>query len=122
VLDPVLALRHRVKIAPGETARIAFWLGVAPSRAEVLALVGKYRDAAAFERVKALARTHAEAQLRDLGLESEEAELFQRLANRVLYADSSLRTSRGILENNRLGQSALWPFGYPAICRSCWSA
>jgi len=111
VLDPVLALRHRVKIAPGETARIAFWLGVAPSRAEVLALVGKYRDAAAFERVKALARTHAEAQLRDLGLESEEAELFQRLANRVLYADSSLRTSRGILENNRLGQSALWPFG-----------
>ena len=111
VLDPVLALRHRVKIAPGETARIAFWLGVAPSRAEVLALVGKYRDGAAFERVKALARTHAEAQLRALGLESEEAERFQRLANRVLYADSSLRTSRGILENNRLGQSALWPFG-----------
>jgi len=111
VLDPVLALRHRVKIAPGETARIAFWLGVAPSRAEVLALVGKYRDTAAFERVKALARTHAEAQLRALGLESEEAEQFQRLANRVLYADSSLRTSRGILENNRLGQSALWPFG-----------
>ncbi len=111
VLDPVLALRHRVKIAPGETARIAFWLGVAPSRAEVLALVGKYRDTAAFERVKALARTHAEAQLRALGLESEEAERFQRLANRVLYADSSLRASRGILENNRLGQPALWPFG-----------
>ena len=111
VLDPVLALRHRVKIAPGETARVTFWLGVAPSRAEVLALVGKYRDTAAFERVKALARTHAEAQLRALGLESEEAERFQRLANRVLYADSSLRTSRGILENNRLGQSALWPFG-----------
>ncbi len=111
VLDPVLALRHRVKIAPGETARVTFWLGVAPSRAEVLALVGKYRDTAAFERVKALARTHAEAQLRALGLESEEAERFQRLANRVLYADSSLRASRGILENNRLGQSALWPFG-----------
>jgi len=111
VLDPVLALRHRVKIAPGETARIAFWLGVAPSRAEVLALVGKYRDTAAFERVKALAGTHAEAQLRALGLEFEEAEQFQRLANRVLYADSSLRASRDILENNRLGQSALWPFG-----------
>ena len=111
VLDPVLALRHRVKIAPGKTARIAFWLGVAPSRAEALALVGKYRDTAAFERVKALARTHAEAQLRALGLEFEEAEQFQRLANRVLYADSSLRASRGTLENNRLGQSALWPFG-----------
>jgi len=111
VLDPVLALRHRVKIAPGETARIAFWLGAAPSRAEVLALVGKYRHTAAFERVKALARTHAEAQLRALGLEFEEAERFQRLANGVLYADSSLRASRDILEKNRLGQPALWPFG-----------
>jgi len=50
VLDPVLSLRHRVKIAPGETARVAFWLGVGASRAEVLALVGKYRDAGAFER------------------------------------------------------------------------
>src|SRR3984957_17884616 len=57
VLDPVLALRHRVKIAPGETARVAFWLGIAPSRAEVLALVEKYRGAAAFERAKSLART-----------------------------------------------------------------
>ena len=111
VLDPVLSLRHRVKIAPGETARVAFWLGVGASRAEVLAVVGKYRDAAAFERAKALARTYAEAQLRTLGLDFAEAEQFQRIANRVLYADSSLRASRGILDNNRLGQSALWALG-----------
>jgi cyclic beta-1,2-glucan synthetase len=111
VLDPVLALRHRVKIAPGETARVAFWLGIAASREEVLALVENYRDVAAFERAKALARTHAEAQLRTLGLDLEQAEQFQRLANRVLYADSTLRASRDILERNCLGQSALWPFG-----------
>jgi len=111
VLDPVLALRHRVKIAPGETARVAFWLGVAPSRAKVLALAEKYRDTAAFGRAKALAGTQAQAQLRALGLDSEEAGQFQRLANRVLYPDSSLRASRDILDRNRLGQSALWPFG-----------
>jgi cyclic beta-1,2-glucan synthetase len=111
VLDPVLALRHRVKIAPGETARIAFWLGIGASREEVLELVEKYRDSAAFERTKALARTHADAELRTLGLDSEQAEQFQRIASRVLYADSSLRASRDILEQNRLGQSALWPFG-----------
>ena len=111
VLDPVLALRHRVKIAPGETARVAFWLGVAPSRAEVLTLIENYRDAAAFERTKGLARTHAEAQLRTLGLDGEQAEQFQRLANRVLYVDSTLRASRDILDRNCLGQSALWPFG-----------
>jgi cyclic beta-1,2-glucan synthetase len=111
VLDPVLALRRRVKIAPGETARVAFWLGVGASRAAVLALVDKHRDVAAFERVQALARTHAEAQLRTLGLDFEEAEQFQRIANRVLYADSSLRAPRDILDKNRLGQSVLWAFG-----------
>ena len=111
VLDPVLALRQRVKIAPGGTASVAFWLAVGASRAEVLALIDKDRDAAAFERAKALARTYAEAQLRTLGLELAEAELFQRVANGVLYADASLRASRDILDNNRLGQSTLWAHG-----------
>jgi len=111
VLDPVLALRQRVKIAPGETARVAFWLGIGASRAEVLALIDKYRDAAAFDRTKALARSYAEAQLRTLGLEAAEAEHFQRIAARVLYADASLRASRDILDRNRLGQSTLWAHG-----------
>ena len=111
VLDPVLALRHRVKIAPGDTVRVAFWLAAAPSRAAVLALVDKYRGSSAFDRTKALAGSRAQAELRTLGLGAEQAGQFQRIANRVLYADSSLRASRGILDKNRLGQSALWPFG-----------
>ena len=111
VLDPVLALRRRVKIAPGATARVAFWLGVAASRAAVLALIDRHRDAAAFERAQGQARAHAEAQLRTLGVDLEEAGQFQRIANRVLYADSSLRAPRDVLAANRLGQSALWAFG-----------
>ena len=50
VLDPVLALRRRVRVAPGETARVAFWSGVAGSRAQALALADKHRDIAAFDR------------------------------------------------------------------------
>jgi cyclic beta-1,2-glucan synthetase len=111
VLDPVLALRRRVKIAPGETARVAFWLGAAASRAAVLALVDQHRQPSAFERARTLARTHAESQLRALGVSCDEAEQFQRIANRVLYADSSLRAPRDVLEKNRLGQSTLWSHG-----------
>ncbi len=111
VLDPVLALRRRVRIAPGETARVAFWTGVSASRAEAIALVDKHRDMAAFERAKTLAWTQAQVQLRYLGVDFEEAQAFQRVANRVLYADSALRASPDILEKNRLGPSALWPHG-----------
>ncbi len=111
VLDPVLALRRRVRIAPGETARVAFWTGVSASREGAIALVDKHRDMAAFERAKTLAWTQAQVQLRYLGIDFEEAQQFQRVANRVLYADASLRASRDILEKNQLGPSALWAHG-----------
>ena len=111
VLDAVLALRRRVRIAPGATARIAFWTGVGASREQALALVDKHRDMAAFDRAKTLAWTQAQVQLRFLGVDFEEAQAFQRIANRVLYCDSSLRASRDILERNQLGQPALWPHG-----------
>jgi cyclic beta-1,2-glucan synthetase len=111
VLDPVLSLRRRIRIAPGETARIAFWTSVSASREEALTLVDKHRDMAAFDRVKTLAWTQAQVQLRYLGVGFDEAQAFQRIANRVLYSDSSLRASRDILEKNQLGPTALWPHG-----------
>ena len=44
VLDPVLSLRRRVRIAPGGHVRLAFATGVAASRAAALALAEKYDD------------------------------------------------------------------------------
>jgi cyclic beta-1,2-glucan synthetase len=111
VLDPVLALRRRVRLAPGATARVAFWTILAQSRAQALSLADKHRDTAAFDRVKTLAWTQAQVQLRYLGLDFDEAQQFQRIANRVLYADASLRATREILGKNQLGPSALWPYG-----------
>jgi len=111
VLDPVLALRRRVRIAPGETARVAFWTGISSSREEALALVDKHRDMAAVERAKTLAWTQAQVQLRYLGIDFEEAQQFQRIANRVLYSDSALRASRDILQKNQSGAPVLWTHG-----------
>jgi cyclic beta-1,2-glucan synthetase len=110
VLDPVLALRRRVRIAPGETARVAFWLGVAASRAEALALVER-RDAATFERTKVLSRMQSEERLRHLGIDAEAADVYQRIAGAVLYTDASMRAPREVLARNQSGQSQLWPYG-----------
>jgi cyclic beta-1,2-glucan synthetase len=114
VLDPVLALRRRVRIAPGASARIAFWIGVAPGRSQALALSDKHRDISAFDRTKSMAARRASAELRRLGIDSGEAQQFQSIANRVLYADSSLRASREILSRNLSGPSVLWSLGISA--------
>jgi cyclic beta-1,2-glucan synthetase len=111
VLDPVLALRRRVRVAPGETARVAFWIVVASSRAQALSLADKHRDAAAFDRVKTLAWTQAQVQMRYLGIDFDAAQQFQRIANRVLYADASLRAARDTLARNLQGPSSLWAYG-----------
>src|SRR5262249_4377440 len=84
VLDPIFSLRRRVRLAPGATVRVTFTTLVAPSRETALALADKYRDPAAFERAAAMAWTQAQVQLRHLGITPEDANLFQRLANRVL--------------------------------------
>jgi cyclic beta-1,2-glucan synthetase len=50
VLDPVFALRYRILVAAGSTARIAFWTGVASSREAVLDLLDKHHEGNSFER------------------------------------------------------------------------
>ena len=97
VLDPIFSLRRRVRVPPGATARVAFWTLVAPSRGEVLDLADKHHDATAFERAVTLAWTQAQVQLHHLGIGADEAHLFQRLANHVLYSDPTLRPSSDVL-------------------------
>jgi cyclic beta-1,2-glucan synthetase len=111
VLDPIFSLRRTVRLAPGTTVRLVFSTLVAPSREALLALADKYRDPEMFERAASTAWTHAQLQLRHLGILPDEANLFQRLANRILYSDPSLRPAAEVLKRNTRGASALWPHG-----------
>ncbi len=111
VLDPVVSLRRRVRLAPGATARLAFSTLVAASREEALFLADKYRDPAAFDRVVTLAWTQAQVQLHHLAISPDEAHLFQRLANWILYSDPAPRSPSDLLERNARGPSALWAHG-----------
>jgi cyclic beta-1,2-glucan synthetase len=58
-----------------------------------------------------LAWTQAQVQLHHLGIAPDEALLFQRLANRVLYADPTLRAPREVLERCEGGSRTLWAHG-----------
>ncbi|MGB8541663.1 MAG: glucoamylase family protein [Candidatus Acidiferrales bacterium] len=111
VLDPIMSLRRTVHIPPGTTARLIFSTIVAPTREELLDLADKYRDTRTFERTITLAWTQAQVQLHHLSISAEEAHLFQRLGNAVLYSDSSLRPSSEILSATSLDIGTLWAQG-----------
>jgi len=111
VLDPIFALRRRVRIEPGAVVRIAFWTLVASSREAVLDLADKHRDITAYERAATLAWTQAQVQLHHLGMGQGEASLFQRLAGHLLYAAPTLRPSSDTIRQGSGGQSGLWTHG-----------
>ncbi|MEO7665247.1 MAG: glycosyl hydrolase family 65 protein, partial [Candidatus Limnocylindrales bacterium] len=111
VLDPIFSLRCRVSLAPGATVHAIFSTVVATSREDALDLADKYREAPTYERAATLAWTAAQVQLHHLGIEGDEAHLFQRLANRILFSDPTLRPSSGLLARNELGAPGLWAHG-----------
>jgi cyclic beta-1,2-glucan synthetase len=108
VLDPVFALRYRMSVAAGTTARIAFWTGVASSRSAALDLLDKHHEANSFTRAATLAWTQAQVQLRHLGIDSAEAGLFQRLAGHLLYADASMRSPSNTIRDGSGPPPGLW--------------
>ena len=110
VLDPVAALRERVRLPPGAFVRVTFATGIATDRTTALALVRKYRDASAAARAFSMASTHVQITLQHLGLSEDQAMLSARLASRVFGADAT-GTSPDDLARNVFGQSNLWGRG-----------
>ena len=71
VLDPIFALRRRVRIPPGATVRVAFWTaGRAVARATCSTSPTSIATPTAFERAATLAWTQAQVQLRHLGIDA----------------------------------------------------
>ena len=109
VLDPIVSLRQRIRVAPGATVRLSFATGMAADRETVVALARKYHESSATTRTFAMAMTQAQSNLRHLGVSADEAVLFERLASRVFGTDGSLAADPQVKAANELGQAGLWP-------------
>ena len=92
VLSPALILRHRVRIAAGNTSRLSFAILTCESREKVIQMAQRYQVTTAFERTATLAWTHAQVKLRHQGVDAEEAHVFQRLAGYLIYRSGGSRT------------------------------
>jgi cellobiose phosphorylase len=110
VLDPIVAIRHRIMLDPGKSATIDMVSGVSEIRDTALSLVEKYQDRRLADRVFDLAWTHSQVTLRQLNITEADAQLYGRLAGSVIYANSSLRADPSLLIKNNRGQSGLWGY------------
>lgn len=110
VLDPIVAIRVRVTLAPGQVVRLDLITGMADNRAACLTLVGRYQDRHFADRVFELAATHSGVTLRQLNASEADARLYRRLAGTIIYGQAALRADPGLILQNRRGQSGLWGY------------
>ncbi|MDB4908213.1 MAG: hypothetical protein JWO05_2997 [Gemmatimonadetes bacterium] len=111
VLDPIVALRVKVRIEAGRSAIVAFTTAVAPTRAAAIELGDRYCDVASAERAMRIARTEAEVELRDLDVAAEDVALYQELAGALLFPHEALRAPEAERALVKRAQSDLWSQG-----------
>lgn len=110
VLDPMLAIRTLITLAPEQTATIDLVYGIGETRDAALHLVGKYRDRHLADRVFDLAWTHSWVNLQQINASESDAQLFNQLAGAIIHANPALRADSATLAGNRRGQSGLWGY------------
>jgi cellobiose phosphorylase len=110
VLDPVTAIRYQITIEPNESAIIDMVIGMCDTRDIALNMIEKYHDQRLADRVFDLAWTHSQVVLSQLNVTESDVQLYKKLANSIIYNNSTLRADPGIIMRNRRGQSGLWSF------------
>jgi cyclic beta-1,2-glucan synthetase len=110
VLDPIVAVRHRMTLEPDGSAIINIVTGIGETRDICMGLVEKYQDRYLADRVFDLAWTHSQVLLRQINATEADAQLYAGLAGSVIYANPSLRADPGVIIRNRRGQSGLWGY------------
>ena len=110
VLDPCMAIRNTVDLAPDQVIQLHIATGIAETREAALALVDKYRARHLADRVLELAWAQSQVIQRRLDANNAEIRLWEQLAGHVIYANPTLRAPRRVIAANRLGQAGLWPY------------
>ncbi|NMF98277.1 cyclic beta 1-2 glucan synthetase [Aromatoleum toluolicum] len=110
VLDPIVAIRHRIAIDPEQAVTIDIVSGISDTRDAAVSLVEKYFDRHLADRVFDLTWTHSQVVLRQLNASEADSQLHARLASSVIHANASLRADPAVLIKNRRGQSGLWGY------------
>lgn len=111
VLDPIMSLRCRVRLQPGQTVKLNYITGVSDSKEKIMLMAEKYHDCSSIDRAFELAWTRSQVEMRYLNLKKEEIELFRQMMSQILYLSPLRRKLENAIKENRKGQPGLWAYG-----------
>jgi cyclic beta-1,2-glucan synthetase len=111
VIDPIISLRVRVRIDPGETCKVAYTISVAKSKDKIIEMAEKYRYIDNVNREFQISTNEAYMRMKYLGLKVSTVNIYQVIASRILFLNESMKKRSNYIMNINKGQSALWSYG-----------
>ncbi|MGH4050704.1 MAG: GH36-type glycosyl hydrolase domain-containing protein [Clostridium sp.] len=111
VLDPIISIRRRIKVKSGETCTIAITTSIASNKIEVISLAKKYSGFHNINRVFELAWSQTQVDMKYFGIKSTQANLYQVMASKILFLNSTYRLREEYIKKGVKGQFTLWEYG-----------
>ena len=111
VLDPIISMRRRVKIKAGKSCELVYTTAVADSKNEAIELATKYKEMVNVKRVFELAPIQSVAEMKYLGIKEAQANIYQIMAGKILFMNSTFREREKYIKNIKGNQSNLWNYG-----------
>ncbi|MBX3596084.1 MAG: protein ndvB [Rhizobiaceae bacterium] len=109
VLDPIMALRCKVRVPANKKVTVTFWTVVGKDKAEVENSYALLNHTDSFQRQSTLSWTRSQVQTRHCGLSLSDAANVQKIAGYLLYPERNLRMPPETIAQGMGSQSALWP-------------
>lgn len=108
VLDPIVAIRYRIRVKPNQTAIFDMIYGINETRDGCQGLMHKYQDRYLKKRAFELSWTHSQVLLRQIKATEADAQLYNRMAASIIFSNPALRADVPTILSNNRGQSGLW--------------
>lgn len=110
ITDPIIAMKHTIKIKSEESVTLSFIIAVSEERNEVTQMVKDYSNEEKINKCFELSRARVEAEARYLGINHKDIETYQKMLGYIEqkpFKQNYLNTS----DNNNYPQSKLWKYG-----------
>ncbi|AGF59194.1 cellobiose phosphorylase [Clostridium saccharoperbutylacetonicum] len=111
VLDPIMSVRVRVRLEPNSKREIFYITGICDSKEQVLNLCREYNNPGKLDKVFEGYSTATQLELKNLGIRSGMANIFQSVASNIFFLSNSRKNREEYIKNISKHQKDLWPYG-----------
>ncbi len=111
VLDPIISMRKRIRIEPGETCKIAYTTAVTDSKENAITIANKYKEMNNIHRIFELAYNQNLVEMKYLAIKSPQANLYQAMASRILFFSNLYEDRQEYIKGVVKSQKDLWKYG-----------